>query len=47
MKKQVVSALLVAAMAAGMTMTAQADTVKIQFMHQQVEQERQEVVQNI
>lgn len=48
MKKRVVSALLTAAMAAGTVMTAQAgETVKIQFMHQQVEQERQEVVQSL
>lgn len=47
MKKQVGSVLLTAAMAAGMIMTAQADTVKIQFMHQQVEQERLDVVQGL
>lgn len=47
MKKQVGSVFLAAAMIAGMAVTAQADTVKIQFMHQQVEQERQEVVQGL
>ena len=46
MKKSVAASLMLAAMAAAMTISAQAET-KIQFMHQQVEQERQEVVQAI
>ncbi|MCR5161777.1 MAG: extracellular solute-binding protein [Lachnospiraceae bacterium] len=46
MKKSVAASLVLAAMAAAMTISAQAET-KIQFMHQQVEQERQEVVQAI
>ena len=47
MKKQVTCAAIVSTIIAAMTGVAQADTVKIQFMHQQVEQERQEVIQNI
>ena len=46
MKKSVAASLVLAAVAAAMTISAQAET-KIQFMHQQVEQERQEVVQAI
>lgn len=47
MKKQVTCAAIVSTIIAAMTGVAQADTVKIQFMHQQVEQERQEVIQTI
>ena len=47
MNKKLVTSLAIAALALAAGTTAKADPVKIQFMHQQVEQERQEVVQAI
>ena len=47
MKKTLVTSLMLAALTAALTVSAQADPVKIQFMHQQIEQDRQEIVQGI
>ena len=47
MNKKLTATLAIAALALAAATTAKADPVKIQFMHQQIEQDRQEVVQAI